>query len=662
METALKVGTQVQGGEYTYTVEQIIGQGGFGITYKVSARIKIGKIEQVTYFAMKELFLGDLCERDHTTNRVKFSAPTREKVENSKKDFLSEARRLNSIDHPNVVAVNEVFEANDTAYYVMEYLTGDSLRRYIDKNGVLNEEQTKTLIAPLLNAVGYLHDNRLTHLDIKPDNIMLKPGRDGELIPVLIDFGLSKHYDTSGNATSTVRMSGLSHGYAPLEQYEGITTFTPQADVYALAATMLFCMTGSDPVKASEASADWIRSVLPTEVSIATADALCHAMKAIKTERSQSVSSFAHELGISLDAATATSVSSESLTQSIVNPKPKKKDGSTEIIDCNKPKLSPKRWVTPVLIGLVILVIGVLGYYAVNHIFGGTTTDSSSVAQAEIELEDSTSMPDEMAPVSVPVVSDIEVVDEEVDLLERQYQSDYSTAERLYTQGKYTECKQRCQAMLNSYPTHRTEINALISECDSAISAAEQAAASSRLPDKAVDLGLSVLWSDRNVGASSPSDYGGYYAWGETSTKSDYSWSTYTHCDGSYNTCHNIGSNIAGTRYDVARQKWGGGWKMPTKSQWEELINRCTWTWTTQGGHRGYKVTGPNGNSIFLPAAGNRYGTSSDYVGSVGLYWSATLLERNTYYAWHLYFDSGGHYMHYNYRGYGRTVRPVTEK
>lgn len=658
METALKVGTQVQGGEYTYTVEQIIGQGGFGITYKVSARIKIGKIEQVTYFAMKELFLGDLCERDHTTNRVKFSAPTREKVENSKKDFLSEARRLNSIDHPNVVAVNEVFETNGTAYYVMEYLTGDSLRRYIDKNGALSEEQTKTLITPLLNAVGYLHDNRLTHLDIKPDNIMLKPGRDGELIPVLIDFGLSKHYDTSGNATSTVRMSGLSHGYAPLEQYEGITTFTPQADVYALAATMLFCMTGSDPVKASEASADWIRSVLPTEVSIATADALCHAMKAIKAERSQSVSSFAHELGISLDAATVTSVSSESLTQSIVKPNPKKKDGSTEIIDCNKPKPSPKRWVTTILIGLVILVIGVLGYYAVNHIFGGTATDSSSVAQAEIELEDSTSMSGEMAPVSVPIVSEVEVVDESVD---DGYSVAYSEALNLYNQKKYNDCKQLCQSMLNSYPSHRTEINALISKCDSAISAAEQAAASSRLPDKAVDLGLSVYWADRNVGASSPGDYGGYYAWGETSTKSDYSWGTYQYDAGSAG-CVNIGSNIAGTRYDVARQKWGGGWKMPTKSQWEELINRCTWTWTTHGGHSGYKVTGPNGNSIFLPAAGYRSDTSSNCVGSSGYNWSATLDEGDTNYAWGLGFGSGGRSMVDYGRYVGRTVRPVTEK
>ena len=179
---------------------------------------------------------------------------------------------------------------------------------------------------------------------------------------------------------------------------------------------------------------------------------------------------------------------------------------------------------------------------------------------------------------------------------------------------------------------------------------------------KAVDLGLpsGTLWADRNVGASSPGDYGGYYAWGETSTKSDYSWSTYTHCDGSDDICHNIGSNIAGTRYDVARQKWGGGWKMPTKSQWEELLYECRWIWTTQGGHSGYKVTGPNGNSIFLPAAGGRDGTSSYYVGSRGLYWSATLYTLHC--AWDLYFSSGTDGTFYRDRYIGRTVRPVTEK
>ena len=181
---------------------------------------------------------------------------------------------------------------------------------------------------------------------------------------------------------------------------------------------------------------------------------------------------------------------------------------------------------------------------------------------------------------------------------------------------------------------------------------------------KAVDLGLpsGTLWADRNVGASSPSDYGDYYAWGETSTKSDYSWDTYSHYDGNWDNCHNIGSNISGSRYDVARQAWGGGWKLPTKAQWEELANRCTWTWTTEGGHSGYKVTGPNGNSIFLPAAGYRVGTSSNYVGSHGYYWSATLNEGDTRYAWYLGFHSGYRSMASSRRNFGHTVRPVTEK
>ncbi|MBQ4345054.1 MAG: hypothetical protein IJC40_04035 [Muribaculaceae bacterium] len=178
---------------------------------------------------------------------------------------------------------------------------------------------------------------------------------------------------------------------------------------------------------------------------------------------------------------------------------------------------------------------------------------------------------------------------------------------------------------------------------------------------KAVDLGLpsGTLWADRNVGANSPEDYGDYYAWGETSTKRDYSLYTYQYYHNGYT---NIGSNIAGSRYDVARQAWGGGWKLPTKAQWEELENRCTWTWTTEGGHSGYKVTGPNGNSIFLPAAGFRNGTLSLGVGSDGIYWGATLIEGYIDSARTLSFGSGGYGMDYDYRSCGHTVRPVTEK
>ena len=170
-----------------------------------------------------------------------------------------------------------------------------------------------------------------------------------------------------------------------------------------------------------------------------------------------------------------------------------------------------------------------------------------------------------------------------------------------------------------------------------------------------VDLGLSVKWATCNVGANSPSDYGDYYAWGETSTKSSY---TEENSSTFGKSMGNIGGNSS---YDVARYRWGGSWRMPTKAEWQELVDKCTWTWTTQGGHNGYKVTGKNGKSIFLPAAGWRYGTSPYYVGEYGYYWSSTPDESNTYYAYYLYFNSSYHLVDWLYRNSGRSVRPVVE-
>ena len=170
-----------------------------------------------------------------------------------------------------------------------------------------------------------------------------------------------------------------------------------------------------------------------------------------------------------------------------------------------------------------------------------------------------------------------------------------------------------------------------------------------------VDLGLSVKWATCNVGASSPSDYGDYYAWGETSTKSSYDTfnsKTYGRSMG------NIGGNSS---YDVARYRWGGSWRLPTKAECQELVDKCTWTWTTQGGHNGYKVTGKNGKSIFLPAAGWRYGTSSNNVGEYGSYWNSAPNESKTNSAYYLYFNSSYHSVDWYYRGFGRSVRPVVE-
>ncbi len=172
-----------------------------------------------------------------------------------------------------------------------------------------------------------------------------------------------------------------------------------------------------------------------------------------------------------------------------------------------------------------------------------------------------------------------------------------------------------------------------------------------------VDLGLSVKWATCNVGASKPEDYGDYYAWGETSTKTEYT-------EDNSKTCGSSMGDISGnSSYDAARANWGGTWRLPTKAELEELENKCTWTWTTHNGVKGYKVTGPNGNSIFLPAAGFRH-SSLILAGSSGHYWSSTPDKSSVYKACILIFNREGPFVS-DYSTYdrddGRSVRPVLE-
>ena len=169
-------------------------------------------------------------------------------------------------------------------------------------------------------------------------------------------------------------------------------------------------------------------------------------------------------------------------------------------------------------------------------------------------------------------------------------------------------------------------------------------------PAEAIDLGLSVRWASCNVGATYPEDYGGYYAWGETEEKSDCSWKTYKWCNGSSNTLTKYctagaygtvdNKTVLETEDDVAHVKWGGGWRMPSIKEQQELLDKCNWSWTEINGVNGYKVTGPNGNSIFLPAAGYRYGNAVYYIGSGGRYWSASLYDGGSNNALYLYFYS----------------------
>lgn len=181
----------------------------------------------------------------------------------------------------------------------------------------------------------------------------------------------------------------------------------------------------------------------------------------------------------------------------------------------------------------------------------------------------------------------------------------------------------------------------------------------------AVDLGLSVKWASCNVGAVTPEDYGYYFAWGETETKSDYSSSTSVTYGLSISELESrgiIGSdgNLTAA-YDAATVNWGSDWRMPTLDEIKELIDNCTWNWTTQHSVNGYKVTGPNGNSIFLPAAGYRYGTEVHNRDSYGYYWFGTLGESNNSLAYGLGFGSNDRIWGYGICELGRSVRPVTE-
>lgn len=344
-DDVLPVGSVLRSGKREYRVEAVLGKGGFGITYKVSAMEQVGQIPVRVEFAMKEFFM-DGCLRD-ASGKVS-TADTKGEAADGLKDFISEARRLNSLcgQCRNIVPVDEVFEANGTACYVMEFLDGGSLADYVKKHGALSVGAAKKILKPVADAVAFLHSNRITHLDIKPGNIMFRS--NGE--PVLIDFGLAKHYDRRGNATTTVRTLAYSAGFSPAEQYVGLKQFSPQSDVYALAATFVNMLTGKTPPEAIDLEFslnDW-SVCLPEEVR----PAVVHAMAYSRKDRTLSVHDFVKEL-----YGNEPSVVEKPVSQLAAEPTVESK---TEVI--GEGKKSTKKWwiIAACVLEAVAAVVGIV--------------------------------------------------------------------------------------------------------------------------------------------------------------------------------------------------------------------------------------------------------------------------------------------------------------
>jgi TonB family protein len=162
--------------------------------------------------------------------------------------FIKEAQTIARLNHPNIVKIQDIFEENDTAYYVMDFVEGSSLENVVKLEGAISELRAQNYIKQVADALQYMHNQNLCHLDVKPANLML----DNQEHITLIDFGLSKQYDIAGSQTSTTPI-GISHGYAPIEQYNegGVSSFSPQTDIYSLGATLYKMITGQTPPQAS---------------------------------------------------------------------------------------------------------------------------------------------------------------------------------------------------------------------------------------------------------------------------------------------------------------------------------------------------------------------------------------------------------------------------
>lgn len=236
----LPKGSRLNSPNNVYVIEKLLGHGSFGITYLAKCNGK--------EVAVKEFFMHQFCGRDNSTYEVTGSSPGNQ-IEYYGKKFKLEAANLKKLKHDNIVKVYETFEANNTFYYSMEYIDGQSLDSYIKNEGALNEEDAVDCMLSISDAIKYMHSKKMLHLDLKPSNVMLSSS--GQYY--VIDFGLSKQFDENGEPESSSNIGLGTPGYAPTEQIEhNGKLFAPWIDVYALGGVFFKMLTGNTPPTASE--------------------------------------------------------------------------------------------------------------------------------------------------------------------------------------------------------------------------------------------------------------------------------------------------------------------------------------------------------------------------------------------------------------------------
>ena len=288
----LTIGTNLHGKDYVYEVVKVLGQGSFGITYlaKVCLKGALGSLQGTIHVAIKEFYMKEMNSRSGTAVD---SGKESRMFHSYREKFRKEALNLSRMNHPGIVKVLEVFDENNTSYIVMEYLTGGTLDATIKEKSKLPEAEAMDTVSKIGLALSYMHDQRMLHLDLKPQNVMF----DNAKQPVLIDFGLSKHFEESGEPESSTSIGLGTPGYAPIEQvdYTGGAEFQPTLDIYALGATLYKSLTGQTPPTASTVlnRPTLLHDRLSQAgVSEGTRNVVLKAMQPLKNARPQTVKEF----------------------------------------------------------------------------------------------------------------------------------------------------------------------------------------------------------------------------------------------------------------------------------------------------------------------------------------------------------------------------------
>lgn len=532
----LKQGSKLNGNNIQYIIESVLGQGSFGVTYKAKGFTKakgaFGEVEvELPHpIAIKEFFMRDINQRDADGSISGLSEGSL--AYNYAIKFRKEAERLAVMQHPNIVHVMDFVEANNTFYYVMDYIDGEDITHYM-KGKPLNESEAISIVRDVAEALRYMHEeHKMLHLDLKPGNIMRRKV-DGHIF--LIDFGLSKHYSDEGQPDTSTTIGLGTEGYAPLEQGKRASaqsSFRPTIDVYALGGTLFKMLTSETPPPASDILEDeeLLEDIMGKHnVSKQLQKVIVEAMMPSAKRRTPSVSAFIESL-----------------------------DNIDE------------------------------GYN--NDIIKDAIDEEATVYVVEQDVE----------------VSQHEVITE-------TSQSEIIQEESQHEINKESKKEENVdmEDVVIAEPT-RYE---LFSD------------------DDYVDLGLSVKWASKNVGANNRLELG--YKYSAIAVDTNINWNT-------------IPENIASSELDIANRLSNGENTIPTRKQWKELIDKCEWHWADVNGVVGYRVIGRNGNSIFLPSTGN----SNTY------YWSASKASKYKCF-YYLYFNSYNYDIMYNIFSGLYYIRPV---